>query len=208
MNLRLFFLALFCLTISAQADERKTIVFIGDSLTAGYGLQNPSAQAYPALIQEKIDSANLAYRTVNAGLSGDTTAGGLRRINWLLRQHMDILVIALGGNDGLRGVSPLTTEKNLLGIIERAQATYPHIQIVIAGMQMPSNMGAEHTQTFKNLFPAVASQKQCKLIPFLLEGVGGDPELNQIDLIHPTAEGQRLIAATVWLSLKPLLLDS
>lgn len=197
-----------CLVCSAHAADRKTIVFIGDSLTAGYGLENPSAQAYPALIQEKIDSARLPYRVVNAGLSGDTTAGGLRRINWLLRQHMDVLVVALGGNDGLRGVSPAITEKNLLGIIERAQTTYPHIQIVIAGMQMPANMGADHTLAFKKLFPAVAAQKQCKLIPFLLEGVGGDPELNQIDLIHPTAEGQRLIAATVWLSLKPLLLDS
>ena len=194
--------------ISAHADDRKTIVFIGDSITAGYGLDNPSAQAYPALIQEKIDEAQLDYRAVNAGLSGDTTAGGLRRINWLLRQKIDILVLALGGNDGLRGVAPETTKENLIGIIERTRATYPHVQILVAGMQMPANMGGDYIKTFRNLFPVVASQTQCELIPFLLEGVGGNPELNQIDLIHPTAEGQRLITETVWLSLKPLLIDS
>lgn len=205
MNLRLFFVALFGLAISAQAAERKTIVFIGDSLTAGYGLDNPSAQAYPALIQEKIDAAQLSYRTVNAGLSGDTTAGGLRRINWLLRQHMDILVIALGGNDGLRGVSPQTTKANLKGIIERTRAKYPQVNILLAGMQMPANMGETYRESFRDIFPELAHEKDCELIPFLLEGVGGVPQLNQPDLIHPTAKGQRLIAETVWSALKPLL---
>lgn len=208
MKHHFLFLTLMFGVISAQAEDRKTIVFIGDSITAGYGLDNPSAQAYPALIQEKIDAIRLDYRAVNAGLSGDTTAGGMRRINWLLRQKIDILVLALGGNDGLRGVAPNTTKENLLGIIERTRATYPQVQILVAGMQMPANMGDDYATAFRNLFPAVASQTQSELIPFLLEGVGGDPEFNQIDLIHPTAEGQRLIAETVWLSLKPLLLDS
>lgn len=204
---RLFFIALMSVAISAQADERKTIVFIGDSLTAGYGLDNPNAQAYPALIQEKIDAAQLDYRAVNAGLSGDTTAGGLRRINWLLRQKIDILVIALGGNDGLRGVSPKSTKGNLKGIIENARAKYPDVTIMLAGMQMPANMGEAYRQSFRRIFPEVAQEKHCKLIPFLLEGIGGDPEFNQPDLIHPTAEGQRLIAETVWISLKPLLTE-
>tara|TARA_R110002111_G_scaffold96118_4_gene149091 strand:- start:193 stop:822 length:630 start_codon:yes stop_codon:yes gene_type:complete len=208
MNLRLFLLALICLVIPARAAESKTIVFIGDSLTAGYGLDNPSAQAYPALIQEKIDAAQLNYRTVNAGLSGDTTAGGLRRINWLLQQPIDILVIALGGNDGLRGVSPKSTKANLKGIIERTRAKYPEVTIMLAGMQMPANMGEAYRQSFQRIFPEVAQEKQGKLIPFLLEGIGGEPEFNQPDLIHPTAEGQRLIAETVWLSLQPLLIES
>jgi len=192
---------------SAYATEPRTIVFIGDSLTAGYGLDNPSAQAYPALIQEKIDAANLNYLAINAGLSGDTTAGGLRRINWLLRQKIDILVIALGGNDGLRGVSPKSTKSNLNGIIENARAKYPDATIMLAGMQMPANMGEAYRQSFRRIFPEIAQEKRAKLIPFLLEGIGGDPEFNQADLIHPTAEGQRLIAETVWLSLKPLLTE-
>ena len=205
MNLRLFFLALFCLSVSAQAAERKTIVFIGDSLTAGYGLDNPSAQAYPALIQEKIDAAQLNYLAVNAGLSGDTTAGGLRRINWLLRQKIDILVIALGGNDGLRGVSPKSTKANLKGIIEQTRAKYPSVTIMLAGMQMPANMGEAYRQSFRRIFPEVADEKKCLLIPFLLEGVGGDPEFNQIDLIHPNLAGQRRIANHVWAFLESRL---
>jgi len=207
MNLRLFFIALICVAIPAQADERKTIVFIGDSLTVGYGLDNPKAQSYPALIQEKIDAAQLDYRAVNAGLSGDTTAGGLRRINWLLQQKIDILIIALGGNDGLRGVSADVTKGNLKGIIENARAKYPSVTILLAGMQMPTNMGEAYRQSFQRIFPEVAQENHTRLIPFLLEGVGGDPSLNQPDLIHPTAEGQRLIAEIVWLSLKPLLTE-
>jgi len=146
-------LALIFGVISARAEDRKTIVFIGDSITAGYGLDNPSAQAYPALIQEEIDAAGLDYRAVNAGLSGDTTAGGLRRINWLLRQKIDILVLALGGNDGLRGVAPDTTRENLIGIIERTRAPYPQVKILVAGMQMPANMGDDYATEFRNLVP-------------------------------------------------------
>ncbi len=192
----------------ASAQESRTIVFLGDSLTAGYGLDNPSAQAYPALIQGKIDAANLNFRAVNAGLSGDTTAGGLRRINWLLRQKIDILVIALGGNDGLRGVAPKASKANLKGIIERTRAKYPEATIILAGMQMPANMGEAYRQSFRRIFPEVAAEKHTQLIPFLLEGIGGDPKFNQADLIHPTTEGQRVIAETVWSSLEPLLIDS
>lgn len=187
------------------AAETKTVVFLGDSLTAGYGLANPAAEAYPALIRQKIDDAGLPWRVVNAGLSGDTTAGGLRRINWLLRQPIDILVLALGGNDGLRGIDPAVTRQNLEGIIDRTRARYPAVRIVLAGMQMPANMGEGYTGEFRGVFPAVARVKHCTLIPFLLEGVGGVPSLNQADMIHPTAAGQRRVADNVWSTLRPLL---
>ncbi|MCB1105276.1 MAG: arylesterase [Cephaloticoccus sp.] len=183
----------------------KTIVCLGDSLTAGYGLPNPAAQAYPALIQDKIDAAKLPWRVVNAGISGDTTAGGLRRIDWLLRQPIDILILALGGNDGLRGVDPAVTRENLIGIIERARTRYPNIEIILAGMQMPANLGPDYQTRYREVFPTVATAKDCALIPFLLEGVGGDPNLNQPDMIHPTAAGQQRIAETVWAVLRPKL---
>lgn len=188
-----------------RADERGTIVFLGDSLTAGYGLDNPAAEAYPALIQEKIDAAGLPWRTVNAGVSGDTTAGGLRRIDWLLRQRIDILVLALGGNDGLRGVPPDETRRNLAGIIGRVRARHPAVRVVLAGMQMPVNMGDGYREEFRKIFPELAAAHDCRLIPFLLEGIGGDPKYNQADLIHPTAEGQRVIASHVWTVLAPML---
>jgi acyl-CoA thioesterase-1 len=187
------------------AAERGTIVFLGDSLTAGYGLDNPAAEAYPALIQEKIETAGLPWRTVNAGISGDTTAGGLRRIDWLLRQRIDILVLALGGNDGLRGVPPDETRRNLTGIIERVRARDPDVRVVLAGMQMPVNMGDHYREEFRKIYPELAAAHDCRLIPFLLEGIGGDAKFNQADLIHPTAEGQRVIASHVWAVLAPLL---
>lgn len=201
------FLILLCLAggPAAHAAERGTIVFLGDSLTAGYGLDNPAAEAYPALIQEKIDAAGLPWRTVNAGISGDTTAGGLRRIDWLLRQRIDILVLALGGNDGLRGVPPEETRRNLTGIIERVRARHPDVRVVLAGMQMPVNMGGGYRDEFRRIYPELAAAHDCVLIPFLLEGIGGDPLFNQADLIHPTAEGQRVIASHVWAVLAPLL---
>jgi len=200
---------LFCFLLwglaTVSASENKTIICLGDSLTAGYGLPNPEAQAYPALIQEKINAANLPWRVINAGISGDTTAGGLRRINWVLRQRIDVLILALGGNDGLRGVDPAVTQENLIGIIDRARARYPDIKIILAGMQMPSNLGPDYQARYREIFPSVAKAKNCELIPFLLEGVGGDPNLNQADMIHPTAEGQERIAETVWQSLRPFL---
>ncbi len=187
------------------AAETRTVVFVGDSITAGYGLESPAAEAYPALIQAKIDEAGLAWRVVNAGISGDTTAGGLRRFDWILGQHVDLLVVALGGNDGLRGIDPAVTRANLQGIIDRARAKQPTIRIVLAGMQMPANMSEDFRRAYQAVFPELATRNGATLIPFLLEGVGAVPELNQPDLIHPTARGQSVIAGTVWEHLRSLL---
>jgi acyl-CoA thioesterase-1 len=194
-------------TVRAAEPDRPqhTIVFLGDSLTAGYGLENPTAQAYPALIQQKLQAATLPWRVVNAGLSGDTTAGGLRRLDWVLRQPADILFIALGGNDGLRGIDPAVTEHNLEQIVDHARAKYPTLRVVIAGMQMPDAMGEAFVQRYRGLFGRVAEKKQAVLLPFLLEGVGGRAELNQADAIHPTAAGQQIVADNVWKILRPLL---
>ncbi len=193
-------------TLSAlAAGEPRTVVFVGDSITAGYGLESPAAEAYPALIQARIDAAGLGWRVVNAGISGDTTAGGLRRIDWILRQPVDILVVALGGNDGLRGIDPAVTRANLQGIIDRARRKQPAIRIVLAGMQMPANMSEDFRRQYQAVFPELAARNGATLIPFLLEGVGAVPELNQADLIHPTAQGQSVIAGTVWGHLRSLL---
>lgn len=185
------------------AAEPKNMVFIGDSLTAGYGLDPDDA--YPALVQKKIDVAGLPWRVVNAGISGDTTAGGLRRLDWLLRQKISLVVIELGANDGLRGIAPEVTRSNLKKIIERIRRSVPDVVIVLAGMQVPGNLGPEHTQQFAAIYPALAKECDVSLIPFLLEGVGGHPELNQGDGIHPTAEGQAILAANVWAVVEPLL---
>lgn len=185
-------------------DGKKRIVILGDSISAGYGLDRE--EAYPALLQKKVDEAGLAYEVVNAGVSGDTTAGGLRRVDWALGQKgADVLVIALGGNDGLRGISPEQTEQNLTGIVEKARAKNAEMKILIAGMQMPDNMGPEYVASFKATFPKVAEAQKTELIPFLLEGVGGDEKLNQADRIHPTAEGQKVVAELVWEKLKGIL---
>jgi acyl-CoA thioesterase-1 len=183
---------------------KKRIVILGDSITAGYGLD--PQQAYPALLQKEIDAAALPYTVVNAGVSGDTTAGGLRRVDWALgKAGAEILVIALGGNDGLRGISPAQTAENLAGIIDKARAKNPEMKVLVAGMEMPGNMGAEFISQFKAVFPKVAADKRAVLIPFLLDGVGGDEKLNQPDRIHPTEEGQRKVAENVWKLLEGLL---
>ena len=189
--------------LTAAASEPKRILVLGDSIAAGYGL-DPD-EAFPGLIDEKIRKAGLNYSVVNAGVSGDTTAGGLRRISWLMRQRIDVLILELGGNDGLRGIAPEETEKNLRGIIDKVREKYPETLILIAGMQMPENMGPEYTTQFRELFHRVAREKRTELIPFLLEGVGGKAELNQPDRIHPTAQGHQVIAETVWKVLDPLL---
>lgn len=184
----------------------KRLVILGDSITAGYGL-DPD-QAFPAILQGKIDAAALNYTVVNAGVSGDTTAGGLRRINWALgQQGADVIVIALGGNDGLRGISPAETEQNLAGIVDKSRAKNPAMKVVIAGMEMPANLGAEFVAQFKAVFSKVATEKKTALVPFLLDGVGGDEKLNQADRIHPTAEGQRKVAENVWKTLEGVLVD-
>jgi acyl-CoA thioesterase-1 len=181
---------------SEVAPQKKRIVVLGDSLTSGYGIE-PS-RAYPALLQEKLDAAGLPYEVINAGISGDTTAGGLRRIRWAMGTGADILIIALGGNDGLRGVPPAQTRKNLEGIIDQARAVSPGVRVFVAGMRMPDNMGAEYVREFASVFPAVAKSKGTDLVPYLLERVGGVAALNQPDRIHPTEEGQRIIAETLW----------
>jgi acyl-CoA thioesterase I len=192
-------------TVAAQAVEPRTIVFFGDSLTAGYGLVDPATEAYPALVQEKIDQAGLNWRTVNAGLSGETTSGGLRRVDWVLRQPVDIFVLALGANDGLRGIEPALSRANLQKIVDRVRARNPRVKLVLAGMQMPPEMGATFAQEFEKMFPEVAAKNDATLVPFLLEGVGGRADLNQPDRIHPTAKGHAMIADTVWKVLRPLL---
>jgi len=183
--------------------ENKTIVVLGDSLAAGLGL-DPS-EAFPALLQKKIDAAGWKFTVVNAGVSGDTTAGGLRRIDWLLRRKIDVLVLELGGNDGLRGIPVGATKTNLQAIIDHLRQKQPRAQVVIAGMQMPPNMGDEYNTAFRNIFPELARANHAALIPFLLEGVGGRPGLNQLDQIHPTAEGQRIVAENVWKILRSVL---
>ncbi len=177
------------------------LLMLGDSLAAGYGLA-PEA-AFPALIQERLRAAGSPYRVVNAGVSGDTSAGGLSRLDWLLRQRVDILLLELGGNDGLRGLDPAATRDNLSKIIERAQAR--GITVILAGMQMPANYGEDYRRRFAALYPELARRYQIALIPFLLEGVAMRPELNQADGIHPNETGARIVADTVWKTLKTVL---
>jgi acyl-CoA thioesterase-1 len=179
------------------------IIVLGDSITAGYGLDR--TEAYPALLQKKIDAAQWPFEVVNAGVSGDTTAGGLRRIQWTLRTGAEVLIVALGGNDGLRGVPPGQTEENLRKIIEQARTQSPGLAILIAGMQMPANMGTDFTAQFASVFPRVARETRSTLIPFLLEGVGAVTQMNQNDLIHPNPEGQKRVAENVWRFLEPAL---
>jgi acyl-CoA thioesterase-1 len=201
-----FFVCWACLAApQLRAEEPRTIVFFGDSLTAGYGLADPASDAYPALLQKKIDAEHLAYRVVNAGLSGETSAGGVRRIDWILRQPIDVFVLALGGNDGLRGINPAVTRSNLQTILDRVRAKNPAAKLVLAGMQMPPGMGPDYTRAFSEIFPAVAEKKSALLVPFLLEGVGGQTELNQPDGIHPTPRGHAILAENVWKVLRPLL---
>ena len=185
------------------AAETKTLLFFGDSLTAGYGLDPDDA--FPALIQQKLAARGISWRVVNAGLSGETTAGGLRRLDWILRQRVDIFIIELGGNDGLRGIDPETSRSNLEAMIKRIRERYPSVKIVLAGMQMPTNMGPAYTRQFAAIYPELARKNQLTLIPFLLEGVGGVPALNQADGIHPTAAGHKIVAETVWRVLQSLL---
>lgn len=190
--------------VSQPADRKKTIVFFGNSLTAGYGLSS-TTEAFPAVIQAKIDSAGMPYIVVNAGVSGETTSGGVSRIDWILQQPMDVFVLELGANDGLRGIPVTETKRNLQTIIDRVRAQYPQAQVVLAGMQIPPNMGTAYATQFRNIFPELAKENNIALIPFLLEGVGGEARLNQEDGIHPTAEGAHILAENVWEVLQPLL---
>ena len=187
----------------AAVVEKRNILVFGNSLAAGYGLD--PVQAFPSLLQQRIDSLNLPYRVVGSGLSGETSAGGLARIGWVLRQPVDVFVLELGANDGLRGLDLAATRRNLQAIMDTVRAKNPDVKLVLAGMQMPPNLGKKYTTDFKNLFPELAEKNNAALIPFLLEGVAGIPALNQPDGIHPTAEGHRIVAENVWAVLRPLL---
>ncbi|TKC01162.1 arylesterase [Pedobacter cryotolerans] len=191
------------LAVVDKNNSTKNIVFFGTSLTAGLGL-DPS-EAYPTLIQNRIDSLKLPYKVINAGLSGETSAAGKSRIEWLLKQKVDVFVLELGANDGLRGIAVAETTKNLQAIIDAVKNKYPEVKMVMAGMQVPPNMGSTYANDFKEMFPKLAEKNNMVLIPFLLDKVGGVPALNQPDGIHPTAEGDKILAENVWVKLRGVL---
>lgn len=196
------FLCSLTLSVDVSAQEKQILIF-GDSITAGYGLEE--TQAFPAYIQQKIDSLGMDYNVVNAGLSGETSAGGLRRIDWVLQQPVDIFILELGGNDGLRGIDPENTKQNLQGIMDKVSEKYPDAKLILTGMEAPPNMGEQYTSRFRSLFHELAEENDVIFMPFVLEGVAGDPELNQGDGIHPTEEGHRLIAENLWEYLEGVL---
>ncbi len=173
------------------------MVFFGDSLTAGYGLEEPS-MAFPGLIQAKLDSAGLDYQVVNAGVSGETSSGGAERIDWILTKPVDVFILELGANDGLRGIPIESTIKNLQAIIDKVKAKNDKARIILAGMQVPPNMGERYSTSFKAMFTDLAAKNNIELMPFILEGVGGETKLNQADGIHPTEEGHKIVAANLW----------
>ncbi|WP_462248204.1 arylesterase [Ekhidna sp.] len=188
---------------SETESNEKVILFFGNSITAGYQLDMD--QAFPALIQKRLDSLNFNYRTINAGLSGETSAGGESRIGWVLKTVPDIFFLELGANDGLRGLKLSETKKSLQAIIDAVKKENPEVSIIIAGMMVPPNLGQDYTNEFKGMFPWLAEKNDAVYIPFLLEGVAGIPELNLKDGIHPTPEGHEIVAETVWEALEPLL---
>lgn len=190
------------LLLQASSDP-KVILFFGDSLTAGYGLT--PEEAFPALIEKKCIENGTPCKAINAGLSGETSAGGLSRIDWILRQPVDVFVLELGANDGLRGLPLEQTKKNLQAIIDKVKAKYPGVKVVIAGMMVPPNMGPDYTASFRKIFPELAKKNNATLIPFLLEDVAGLEKLNLEDGIHPNREGHRIVANNVYRVLSPLL---
>ena len=189
--------------VSKPSQAKQKILFFGNSLTAGYGVE--PEQAFPYLIQQRLDSIGFSYQVINAGLSGETTASGVNRIDWVLREPVAIMILELGGNDGLRGIDPGETKSNLQQIISIALNKYPDIRIIIAGMEAPPNMGSEYITAFRKVFQSLAEDNDLPLIPFLLEGVGGEPELNLQDGIHPNPDGHKIVANNVWLELEKIL---
>jgi acyl-CoA thioesterase-1 len=189
---------------ATETAVKKTILFFGNSLTAGYGLDDPS-NAFPSLIQKRIDSLTLSYTVVNAGVSGETSSGGNSRIDWILKQPVDIFILELGANDGLRGIPISETAKNLQSIIDKVKAKNKDVKIILAGMLVPPNMGPDYSKAFKELFPELAKKNATPFIPFILEGVAGEEKLNQGDGIHPTVEGHRMVMENVWVVLKTVL---
>lgn len=184
-------------------NSTKTILFYGDSLTAGLGLT--TEEAFPALVEKKFKQQGKPCKVINAGLSGETSAGGLSRLEWVLRQPVDVFVLELGANDGLRGLPIEQTQKNLQAIIDKVKAKYPKVKIVIAGMMVPPNMGPDYTSKFRKIFPELAKKNNATLIPFLLQDVAGNEKLNQADGIHPNIEGHKIVAENVFKIVKPLL---
>jgi len=190
----------------AARSHAISVLVLGNSIAAGYGLSDPGRQSFPARLQQRVDSLDWDVRVQNAGLSGETSAGGRRRIQWLLQQPVDVLVLELGGNDGLRGVDVSATEDNLRAIIDTTLSKYPEAHVVLAGIQIPPNLGPQYTQAFRDMYPAIASSyERVSLVPFVLEGVGGVDSLMQGDRIHPTIAGQRYVAQNVWDLLRPVL---
>ena len=183
---------LFILVIFSFQTKPKTILFFGDSLTAGFGLTSPKL-AFPAQLENELNKSTKKVKVINAGLSGETSAGGLGRIEWVLREPIDIFVLELGANDGLRGLPLDQTKKNLQAIIDKVKEKYPKAKIVLAGMMVPPNLGKTYTDEFKKIYPDLAKKNNSELIPFLLEGVGGNEKLNQRDGIHPNEEGHKII---------------
>lgn len=200
---RRFVLVALLALISATPAFGGNILFLGDSLTIGLGVQQE--QAYPALIQEKIRAEKLPFEVINAGISGDTSAGGLARLDWVLQKPIEVLVLALGANDGLRGLPVAQLKSNLQSIIDRVKAKNSAVKIVVVGMEIPPNYGADYAAQFAGVFPDLAKQNDAALVPFLLEGVGGHIDLNQPDHMHPTAAGHKIVAENVWRVLEPLL---
>ena len=188
---------------ASVSGSLKKIVFFGNSITAGYGVEQ--SEAFPALIQARIDSLRLPYKVINAGVSGETSAGGKSRIDWVLQQPVDIFVLELGGNDGLRGIPLSETSKNLQSIIDEVKKKYPAAKLILAGMEIPPNMGKKYTDEFRAVYRQLAQKNQIFLIRFLLEGVGGVPRLNQSDGIHPNVQGHKIVADNVWTLLKNIL---
>jgi len=191
------------IAVKSVETLKKNIVFFGNSLTAGYGL-DPS-EAFPALIGVRIDSLHLPYRIINAGISGETSADGVSRIDWILQQPLAIFILELGANDGLRGLPPVESFKNLDTIIVRVKRKYPASKIILTGIQVPPSMGEKYSREFREIFPRLAKKNDILLLPFILKGVGGIDSLNQKDGIHPTAEGDRIVAENVWVLLKTVL---
>lgn len=191
------------LLLFQAGNSTKTILFYGDSLTAGLGLT--TEEAFPALVEKKFKQLGKPCKVINAGLSGETSAGGLSRLEWVLRQPVDVFVLELGANDGLRGLPIEQTQKNLQAIIDKVKAKYPKVKIVIAGMMVPPNMGPDYTSKFRKIFPELAKKNNATLIPFLLQDVAGNEKLNQADGIHPNVEGHKIVAANVFKVVQPLL---
>lgn len=191
------------ITLFQTTTRPKVILFYGDSLTAGYGLS--TEEAFPAIVDRTLKQKGKTVKVINAGLSGETSAGGLTRLDWVLRQPVDIFVLELGANDGLRGLPLDETRKNLQAIIDGVKKKYPSANIVIAGMMVPPNMGPDYTTAFQKIFPELAKKNSATLIPFLLQGVAGDEKLNNADGIHPNVEGHKIVASNVLKVVEPLL---